>query len=351
MKRQCIICLGLIFVLASAAYGGDLFSTDVFVGGFEGYPVYRIPAMVTSNTGTILAFCEGRKTGIFDHGNIDLVLKRSFDHGRTWGPLQVIESKGFQTWGNPAPVVDRSTGRIWLPFCLNNNRVFVTYSDDEGASWAERREITQDVKLPGWAWYATGPGHALQLSTGRLLIPCDHSSLDGTYSHLMYSDDHGLTWQLGGILDRGTNECMAMETADDTLYLTMRNLWGKKRRAYARSDDGGLTWSESLIAEDLVCPTCQAGIIRLPDLGNGGQDLVFFINPASTKRQNISIRLSLDQAQSWSAPRTIHAGPGAYSDLVVLPGPGVGAIYENGRIWPYSKITFTELPLEWITGK
>ncbi len=332
----------MLFPLVAPAWEST--SVDLFVGGRGGYPTYRIPAMVVTPKGTILAFCEGRKTGILDHGDLDLVLKRSFDGGRTWGPLQTIEKKGFQTWGNPAPVVDRDTGRVWLPFCLNNDRVFVTWSDDEGETWAKPREITADVKEEGWTWYATGPGHAVQLSSGRLLVPCDHASMKGVYSHVIYSDDHGETWRLGGVLDKGTDECMALETADGRVYLTMRNVYGKRRRAYAWSEDGGLTWSPVMIEESLTCPTCQASVVRLgPE-----KDFAVFLNPAHRKRRNMAFRISRDGAKSWSEPHTIHAGRAAYSDLAVLPGGGVAALYENGAIWPYSKITFTVIDPGWI---
>jgi sialidase-1 len=302
--------------------------------------------MVLSGRGAILAFCEGRKTGIFDHGNIDIVLKRSLDQGRTWGPLQVIQSKGFQTWGNPAPVADRNTGRVWLLFTLNNTRVLVTSSDDDGVTWAPPREITSDVKRPDWTWYATGPGHAIQLSSGRLLVPCDHRTAQGMFSHVIYSDDHGRTWKLGGVLDQGTDECMAVETGDNLIYLSMRNLYGRKRRASAWSDDGGLVWSKVRIEEELIDPVCQASIIRVSAGDGRGKDRILFLNPASPKRENLSIRVSDDEGKSWSAPRTIYRGPGAYSDLVVFPGPAAGAIYENGKLWPYSKISFARLSLE-----
>ena len=53
--------------------------------------------------------------------------------------------------GNVCPVVDRETGTIWLAFCDRGpdrfeDRVFVTHSDDDGKTWAERVEITKDVK-------------------------------------------------------------------------------------------------------------------------------------------------------------------------------------------------------------
>ncbi len=347
-----LICCLLAVSMANpeALASSGLKSADVFVGFHDGYPIYRIPAMVVSNKGTILAFCEGRKTGIFDHGNIDLVLKRSFDNGKTWGPLQVIQSEGFKTWGNPAPVVDRQTGRIWLPFCLNNNRVFVVYSDDDGKTWSEPREITDDVKRPGWGWYATGPGHSIQLSSGRLLVPCDHGTATGMASHVIYSDDHGKTWKLGGVLEKGTDESMALETADGRVYLTMRNNFPGKRRACAWSDNGGIDWTPVEIEEELIGPVCQASILRFTKDGEHDRDRVLFLNPASEDRENMAVRMSYDEAKSWSGPRTLYDGPAAYSDMAVLPDLTVGALYERGRLWPYRRIVFTRMEIEWISG-
>jgi sialidase-1 len=343
MRMKLIVTGALLLGLAAGAAGAaEPVSKDVFVGGREGYITYRIPALAVTREGTVLAFCEGRKTGIADHGDIDLVLKRSTDQGRSWGKLQVIEGAGFQTWGNPAPVVDRETGTIWLLFTLNNDRVLVTNSGDDGASWAEPRDITAAVKPAGWSWYATGPGHAVQLASGRLLVPCDHREAGVMSSHVVYSDDHGASWKLGGVLGPQTDECMAVETAAGRVYLSMRNMLGRQRRAYAESQDGGLTWSEVRIEEQLIDSTCQASILALD------RATLLFLNPASAKRENMSLRVSADGGRSWSEPRTIFAGPSAYSDLAILPGPAAGALYENGGLWPYSNITFTRLDREWI---
>ena len=340
----------VVLLTANPANASEPFDQDIFVGGREGYPTFRIPALVVTNKGTLLAFCEGRKTGIADHGNIDLVLKRSTDRGATWGKLQVIQGKGLRTWGNPSPVVDRQTGVVWLLSTFRNKQVFVTSSQDDGVTWAEPRDITKDVMLPGWSWYATGPGHAIQLSSGRLLVSCDHFENKSMASHVIYSDDHGLTWKLGGRLEKGTDESMAVETADGNVYISMRNTSPSKRRAFAQSMNGGESWSPVKWDEALVDSTCQASIARFSTGKTGGKNRILFLNPVSKKRENMAIRISYDEARTWTEPRTIYAGPAAYSDLAILADQTAGALYENGKRWPYDKITFVRMDLEWISN-
>ena len=140
--------------------------TEVFVSGSGGYHSYRIPAVILTPKGTLLAFCEGRKSSRSDHGDLDLVLRRSTDNGKTWTPTQIVHEEGGDakiTIGNPCPVVDQDTGRVWLPFCRNNDKVLVTFSDDDGKTWGKPAEITDSVKESGWGWYATGPGVVLHV--------------------------------------------------------------------------------------------------------------------------------------------------------------------------------------------
>ena len=183
----------------------------VFVSGTEGYHTFRIPSAIVTPHGTVLAFCEGRKSGRGDAGNIDLVLRRSTDGGLTWSSLQTVWDDGPNTCGNPCPVVDRTTGTVWLLLTWNRGddpepkiiarqskdtrRVFVTHSTDDGVTWTKPTEITDSTKLTNWTWYATGPGAGIQIERGphqrRLVIPCDHIEA-GTkryYSHVIYSDD------------------------------------------------------------------------------------------------------------------------------------------------------------------
>ena len=326
----------------------------VFVSGEGGYHTYRIPAILVTRNGTVLAFCEGRRKGRSDHGDIDLVLKRSLDGGETWQATQVVwQEEGDVTIGNPCPVEDRDTGRVWLGFCRNNDRVFVTHSDDDGATWAAPVEITQDVKPESWTWYATGPVHGIQLENGRLLMPCDHR-LEGSktmYSHVIYSDDHGATWRLGGVLGENTDECTAAQTVDGAVYLNMRSYHGKNRRAVARSTDGGATWSQVTLDEALIEPVCQASVLRYSTAKDGDKNRLLFSNPASTERVRMTIRVSYDEGQTWTAGKVLHAGPSAYSDLAVTADGTILCLYERGAASAYETITLARFGIEWLEGE
>jgi len=336
---------------------------DLFTSGQAGYHTFRIPALAVTTKGTLLAFAEGRKAGRGDAGEIDLVLKRSVDNGVTWQSMQLVVTEAGMTCGNPCPVVDRETGVIWLPFCKNladgdENRitagqaprtVWITHSTDDGATWAAPQEITSAVKKPAWTWYATGPTHGIQLQSGRLVIPCDHivgqhldRKRDPHHSHVIYSDDHGATWQIGGIVDVGTNECAVVETRDGSIYINCRNYSGDKRRAIAWSQDQGNTFAGFGWDERLIEPICQASLVRYD------QQHVLFSNPASTTREKLTIRLSTDECQSWPVAKVLHAGPAAYSDLAIAPNGLICCLYERGDAHPYENLTLARFDLAWL---
>jgi sialidase-1 len=192
---------------------------EVFRSGEDGYHTYRIPALIVSKKGTLLAFCEGRKNGAGDAGNIDLLLKRSFDNRRTWSAAQLIADFGEDTIGNPAPVVDRGTSAIVLLLTRNpgdvvekliqaglsghTRTVWVARSADDG-HLDEARGHHRRRQAPEWTWYATGPGNGIQLRDGRVVVPCDHNRAESNvrHSHVIVSDDGGKTWKLGGSAGR-----------------------------------------------------------------------------------------------------------------------------------------------------
>jgi sialidase-1 len=365
MPRPALLALLLAPALATAAGPAQV---DLFTAARGGYHTYRIPSLLATPKGTLLAFCEGRKKGTSDTGQIATLLRRSLDGGKTWRDVQLVASDGANTVGNPCPVVERSTGTIWLLLTHNLGKdtektiragtskgtrsVWVVKSTDEGATWSKPVDVTKAVKKASWTWYATGPGVGVQLSTGRLVIPCDHTEAKTrtNRSHVVYSDDKGATWKLGGVLGEKTNECQVVERSDGTLLLNMRSYHGKNRRAVATSKDGGLTWSEVALDDALVEPVCQASLIVLKR-GKGGKDRLLFSNPASTKRAKMTVRLSEDGGRTWPASRQLHAGAAAYSCLAVLPGGDVGCLYERGKKSPYEAITLARFAPEWVKAR
>lgn len=342
---------------------------DLFASGEDGYHTYRIPALARTGRGTLLAFCEGRKNGRGDAGTIDIVLKRSCDGGRTWSDMQVVIADEDMTCGNPCPVIDASTGAIWLPFCKNPGdggeslivqgkaprTVWITKSMDDGLTWDTPADITSSVKDPSWTWYATGPGHGIQLSDERLVVPCDHivgvefHRHDPYHSHVICSDDHGASWGVGGIVGEGTNECAIVETADGSLYLNCRNYRGDRRRARAWSHDRGSTFSEREWDDALVEPVCQASLVRFTEAPEYDRNRVLFSNPASRERERLTVRLSYDECRTWPVSRELHAGPSAYSDLAIAADMTICCLYERGQRHPYERLTLARFNVEWLT--
>ncbi|GGR95376.1 hypothetical protein GCM10010252_37650 [Streptomyces aureoverticillatus] len=349
-----------------------------FRAGREGYASFRIPAVVVTHAGTVLAFCEGRVGSQEDFGNIDVVLKRSTDGGRTWRPLQVVGANGTDLAGNPAPVV-LHTGRILLVqvrnaasatenairrgqvSAANGRRVWLQYSDDDGLTWSSPREITQQVKKASWRWYATTPGHAIQLSGGRIVVAANHSlppggSDDGTEGrynggHCLLSDNQGQTWRIGYVDDNtngyiNVNETTAAELPDGRVYFNTRNdSPAPGTRADAHSHDGGQSLAKPFRPQScLTGPVVEASVLQLRD-----PDLLLYSGPADPGfRAQMSIRKSHDGGTTWHPAHTVDGLPAAYSDLVRLDGRTVGLLYETGDFSAYETITFRRVPLGWL---
>jgi sialidase-1 len=351
---------------------GGLSQSTPFVSGTEGYSTFRIPALTVNGAGHLVAICEGRKRGGGDAGDIDTVFKISEDGGKTWGKLGVIWDDQANTCGNPCVVRDAETGVIWLLNTWNRGddhesqiinqkskdtrRVFANSSRDDGHTWSQAREITADAKLTNWTWYATGPGAGIQLQRGphkgRLVIPCDHIEA-GTkryYSHVIYSDDHGQTWKLGGSTpaDR-VNECEVVELADGALMLNMRSYDPtQKARQCALSRDAGQTWEDQHIVPELVDPICQASIRRLSWPQANASGVVLFANAASARRERMTVRASFDEGRTWPVSRLLSPQPAAYSCLAALPDGGIGLLYESGPEHPYQAVVFAAFTLDWL---
>lgn len=378
----------LCLLLVATPLGAQSNPVPVFVSGKEGYRSYRIPALISAPNGDLLAFCEGRVSGAGDFGNIDLVMKRSADGGVTWSPLQVVAEFGDEQVCNPAPVVDRSDpahpeGRIFLFYNTGNNHEaeiikghgikFCRYvtSVDQGKSWSAPVDITTQVHRPkqpavdpafnfseDWRYYANTPGHAIQFQNGkyqgRLYVAANHSAGEpqkaaGHYAaHGYYSDDHGKTFKLAASVDLpGSNESMVVELSNDRLMMNSRNQRGDVRaRIVTMSTDGGATWEKPRFDATLIDPVCQGSILGLGS--ENGKTLLAFCNPADTKRRdNLTLRISLDEGTTWArsiplakAPEGVNGSYAAYSDLVKI-GPGdIGVLYEREQP---SQVVFTKV--------
>lgn len=331
------------------------------------YNNYRIPALIVTDKGTLLAFCEAREAG--DTGDIDLLLKRSEDNGKTWSNEQIVWNDEKNTCGNPCPVVDEETGRIWLFSSWNNGNdneaeivnktslsprlPYVCYSDDDGKTWSTPISLEKTCRNPSWGWYATGPGIGIQVKNGkykgRLVIPSNHSYDDpkgnvrkGPYeygAHVIYSDDHGKSWQISESIKPGCNESQVTELSDGTLLMNMRSYNNKKARALSHSTDGGQTWSEIEHDYQLVESLCQASILNFGKVDK--QKAHLFLNPAvPTGRDHLTIKVSFDDCKSWSNSKLVYEGPAAYSCMTKLPDGRVGLFIEIGDKSPYDRMVF-----------
>lgn len=371
MKKIIATCSILLMLLSISLQAQENLTTDVFQKGQDGYACFRIPAIVQSKAGTLLAFAEARRNSCSDTGNIDLVVKRSEDGGKTWSKAITVWDDGDNVCGNPAPIVDQETGRIILVTCWNlgedhekeiidgkskdSRRIYVLSSDNDGISWSAPKEITSSVKHPDWTWYATGPCHGIQLQSkkykGRLVVSANHM-VAGTktyHSQLIYSDDKGETWKLGGIVSKhGGNESSVVELENGDLMLNMRNYNREesKSRSYVISKDGGKTVSEMQYLPELIEPICQGSTLNYMKSGKISNNILFS-NPASTdKREKMTIKLSQNNGTTWPYAFLVYPGPAAYSDLVNLPDGNIGLLYEYGTNNAYEKIGFTSISFE-----
>ena len=231
---------------------------NVFTGGENGYPAVRIPSIVLSTKGTLLAFAEGRKN-LGDQAENKIILRRSLDGGKTWQPLQTIASDGKRPLNNPCAVVEEKSGRVLLMFQsypenlkeadgkiktgYEGNDIVKSYlisSDDDGQSWSQIKEITRQVKRPtGVTTIASGPGIGIQLRNGahagRLIIPFNEGPFGKWNIYAAYSDDGGANWQYGDIVPAGTGlvkECQAAERDDGSVRFNSRR---RRRRTVSQN--------------------------------------------------------------------------------------------------------------------
>ncbi len=381
--KHLLTSLLLVTFFWNVAYAEPLLeTTPVFPQGLNGIARYRIPGIVVTPKGTVLAYSEARKNNSSDWGEIEIHLRRSTDGGKTWeeskriahdgpriegNPRKVTGGEHEQTVNNPVAIIDRETGAIEFLYCVNYARCFSMRSVDDGQTWSNAVEITSSFETfrntYNWKVIATGPGHGIQLKNGRLVVPIwiafggigDHApSACGT----IYSDDHGKTWQAGDIAipNEGEfgnpNESILATLADGRVMMISRNESQPNRKLVTISADGATSWSKPEFHPELWEPRCMASLLWHPS------GVLLFSNPHTRpidaqgkeipkgrgKRENLCIKLSRDDGKSWSISKTIDPGKAAYSDLAVLQDGTVLCLYEDDN-----DIDCARLNLDWIT--
>ncbi|MFF8673576.1 exo-alpha-sialidase [Streptomyces sp. NPDC015242] len=346
-----------------------------------GYACFRIPAIVRTTTGTLLAFAEGRVLNCGDAADIDIVLKRSTDGGRTWGPLQVVNEGAGDTHGNPAPLVDARTGRVLLAETYNTGRTdagncqipcdrtpHLQYSDDDGRTWSRPRDLSDEI-LPGdWnSWYATGPVHGIQLTrgehAGRLVFGVNTETWNGSrvsanHAALVVSDDGGDHWRIGatdswpieqdGTFRQKPSEVTLTERADGTLLVSGREQDGTDlgHRAQAFSTDGGDSFASPFRAlPDLYTPQVQGATLRL------GDRMLLSAPADPDRRRTMMIRSSYDGGRTWESVdrgTVVTTDWSGYSDMAAVDGSTVGLLYEGGAADARDEIRFARFTEDWL---
>jgi sialidase-1 len=397
------VALPLLCVGTLPAADPFLEKVDVFSAGTGGYAIYRIPCVVVTRSGTVLVCCEARKDG-GDWSTIDILLKRSTDGGRTWAapqkvadvpgpktrnPIAVAMKRGKPddvTYNNPLLIADRN-GEVHLLFCLDYGRAFYSRSRDDGQTWSAATEITGAFEAfrPKFDWkvLATGPGHGIQLKSGRLVVPVWLSTGTGGNAHrpsitaTIVSDDWGRNWRAGEVAVPNTeewinpNETVAVELADGRVMLNVRSESVANRRIVVTSADGATGWSAPRFDKELVEPVCMASILRLSTNPPSDRNRLLFANPdnlskadgnekpgGSRDRQNLSLKLSLDEGATWPVTRPLEPGFSAYSDLALLADGTILCFYERGqkpqegkKPLNYTLLTLARFNLEWLTRR
>lgn len=346
--------------------------------GDDGVNTYRIPGLETTTTGTLIAVYDVRHRNGGDlPGDIDVGMSRSVDGGRNWQPMRVVMDMGndpkwnFDGVGDPAVLVDSKNGTIWIAALWSHgNRAWhrsgqgiapestgqfvLVRSDDDGLTWSEPINITEQIKKPEWNLLFNGPGKGICMNDGTLVFAAQYQ--DGArvpYSTIVYSKDHGKTWQIGTGAHPETTEAQVVEVQPGVLMLNCR--YNQDRtRVVMTSRDLGETWQEHDSSKRLLIEpiACMASLIDVDqEVGESLGGWLLFSNPNSTtRREHITIKASDDGGQSWPVEKQLlldeEQGAG-YSCMTMIDRDTVGIIYEGST----SKLVFQRIPLREIIGE
>ena len=374
----------LYFFTFSSLQGADRKVTIIHKQGQFDCHTFRIPAMATTNKGTLLAVYDMRYNSRRDlQGHMDIGLSRSTDGGDTWArPVPIMDMKKFgglpedqNGCSDPNILIDRETGEIlvsavWTHGKPNthqwvgkgsepghsihkSSQFMMVRSKDDGLTWSEPENWTKRLKDPKWCLFAPAPGNGINLMDGTLVMPTQGRDATGLpFSNFMWSRDHGKSWTLSSPARDNTTECSVAELKDGSLMLNIRDNRNRKDksktngRAVSVTEDMGKTWKvHSSDHGALPEPVCMASLIS-HDLKDGRR-VLFFSNPNSKyKREKMTVRMSLDQGKTWPKSILLDQKGGAYSSLSMLNDRTLGILYESSVAdMVFQKIKLSEFGL------
>lgn len=361
--------------------------TVLFEARQGGYHIYRIPGLAVTPRGTLLATCEARRTDPWDYSEIDVVLRRSTDGGATWSPQAVLADAGKSAAHNAMIIPDRNSETVHFLYCVDYKRAYYAQSTDDGATFDAAVDITEVFegyrREYNWELIATGPGHGLQLRSGRLLVPVwlsTNKNQKPTMVSVIYSDDGGKHWQRGPIIATDGDgqgignpmEPIAVELADGRVLINIRNASKAERRATTISPDGVDYWSPFRFDAALPEAFCMAGITRLVLPARAGApqfDALVFVNPANQTRSGTpgtedvggydrkeeTVRLSFDEGKTWPVSRVLEPSWSGYPDINVSPDGFIHCLYESGCIdgfmWDVKSIVIEKFNVAWLNAQ
>jgi len=318
--------------------------------------VYRIPALTKTKSGTLIATVSERLGGSNDESETNIVQRRSVDGGHTWGKLTLVVLAKHGMSSSPWTMADSSTGDLltfWNANSTSDQRcscsVSATRSVDDGQTYSEPIALPASSGVVGSSLatgitLTVGGKHGKQ---GRLVTCmrriCKNSCPNGYASFAGYSDDHGKTWSSSSYLAAGTTECQITELSDGTLYLSSRPLAykdGSSNRLSSRSTDGGTTWGAVKVEQQLPSYGGCAGSVVSDPATTGKTKTVYYSHPDAPGRNNMTVYISRDDAETWEETIDVDRGEGAYSSMALLNVSSLGLLYESGG---YSSVTFATI--------
>jgi len=400
----------ITFIISISACAQQIEYTNIFEAGTMGYETYRIPGIVATSNGTLIAWCEARKTS-GDWAEIDILIKRSTDGGKTWSePITLVDEENVQsntevtqnassiggdtegaTVNNPVMIWDEQNERLHFVYCIEYRQAFYKYSDDEGKTFSAPVEITHAFEEFKSAYpykvIATGPGHGIQMENGNLVIPVWLSTGEFENGHrpsvvsVIYSDDFGQNWHAGEIaIDHqktylypennqpqafsDPNETVAIQLADGRVMLNARSESPEHRRIITTSENGYVDWDTPKFDPQLFDPVCMASMIRVTRAPEHDKNRLLFANPNSIgdskrigkimrARENLTVRLSYDEGKTWVVSKVLEKGISAYSDMAVDPDHNIYVLFEKGGVdgnqFQSKYLTVAKFNIEWLT--